>query len=129
VSHASVFLSYSQEDKPWAEAFAKALRRRGLSLWLDEGDLKAGEDSVDEAVDAALRQSETVVLLLGPGSVERPSLFFELGAALAMRKRIIPILSEGMERSKIPVPLLHGRYLMKKNPQETAQEVAQAVAA
>jgi ABC-type branched-subunit amino acid transport system substrate-binding protein len=128
VSPPSVFLSYSHEDKPWAEAFAKALRKKGLSLWLDEADLKIG-DSVNEAVDAALRQSETVVLLLGPGSVERPSLFFELGAALAMRKRIIPILSEGMERSKIPVPLLHGRYLMKKNPQETAQEVAQAVAA
>jgi ABC-type branched-subunit amino acid transport system substrate-binding protein len=123
-----VFLSSTDEDKPWAEAFAQALRRQGLSLWFDQWDLKPG-DKLNEALDAALRDSETVVLLLGPKSVDRPSLFFELGAALALNKRVIPIVSEGVERSKIPVPFLHVRYLVKKDPQETADEVARAVAA
>lgn len=124
----SVYLSYVQEDKPWVEAIAEALRNQGVSLVSDNWDIKAGE-SWREKLDAALRQSETIVLLLGPKSVEKPAFFFELGAALAMKKRIIPIFSEGVERSKIPVLPLHVRSLVRKEPQETAEEVARAVAA
>jgi len=123
----SVFLSYAHDDKPWAEAFAAALRQQGVSLWFDEWD-KLG-DKPSEALDAALRRSETLVVVLDHLSVEKPALFFELGAALAMKKRIIPIVSEGVERSKIPVPLLRVRSLVKKDPQETAEEVARAVSA
>jgi hypothetical protein len=45
-----------------------------------------------------------------------------------MRKKIIPIVSEDFERSKIPIPLLQMRYLVRGTPDQTAEEVAKAVA-
>jgi hypothetical protein len=128
MNHPTIFLSYSQEDKAWAKAFADALKRHGISLWFDEWDLKPG-DKLSDAIDRALRESETLVFLLGPKSVDKPSLFFELGAALALQKRIISVVSENIHRSEIPAPLLRMRRVVQGDPEETAEEVARAVAA
>jgi hypothetical protein len=49
-------------------------------------------------------------------------------AALALRKRIIPIVSEDVERSKIPAPLLRMNHFVQGDPEQTAEEVARAVA-
>jgi hypothetical protein len=127
MSKKKVFISYTHDDDTWAKAFADALAQHGLSLWFDQWDIKPGE-KISEAIDQALRDSESVVFLLRPESVSSPNLFFELGAAVAMRKKIIPIISEDFERSKIPIPLLQMRYLVRGTPDQTAEEVAKAVA-
>jgi TIR domain-containing protein len=124
----TIFLSCSQEDRAWGKAFADALKRHGISLWLNEWDLKPGDDLID-AIDRALRESEALVFLVGPESVGKPSLFFELGAAMALQKRIISVVSEDVEQSKIPAPLLRMRHVVQGDPEETAEEVARAVAA
>jgi len=127
MSKKKVFISYTHDDDTWAKAFADALAKQGLSLWFDQWDIKPGE-KISEAIDRALRDSESVVFLLHPESVDSPNLFFELGAAVAMRKKIIPIISADFERSKIPIPLLQMRYLVRGTPDQTAEEVAKAVA-
>jgi hypothetical protein len=127
MSDPQVFLSYAHEDKPWAEAFANALRDQGLSLWFYDWDLKPG-DALSDAIGEAFRTSGALVVLLGPRNVETPALFFELGAALALNKRIISIVSEEVDRSKIPLPFRRVRYLVQRDPEETAEEVARAVA-
>jgi hypothetical protein len=48
----TIFLSYSQADGAWAKVFADALKKHGLSLWLNEWDLKPGGDLID-AIDRA----------------------------------------------------------------------------
>jgi ABC-type branched-subunit amino acid transport system substrate-binding protein len=123
----SVFLSYSHEDQAWAKAFAEALKEKGISLWFDEWELRPGDD-VTEAMERALRESGAMVFLVGPQSVDKPALLFELGAALALKKRIIPVVSEEVERSRIPGVLLHRRQVVRRGPEETAAEVAKAVA-
>jgi hypothetical protein len=124
----TIFLSCSQVDEVWAKAFAEALKERRISLWLNEWGLKPSDALVD-AIDRALRESEALVFLLGPKSVDKPSLFFELGAALALQKRIISVVSKDVEQSKIPAPLLRMRRVVQGAPAETAEEVARAVAA
>ncbi len=127
MSHPTIFLSYSHEDKAWVNAFADALKRHGLTLWFDEWGLKPSEE-LTTAIDRALRESEALVFLLGPRSLDKPALFFELGAALALQKRVIPVVSEDVERSKIPGLLLQMRHVVQGDPEETAEEVARAVA-
>jgi len=124
----TIFLSCSRAEGVWAKAFADALKEHGVSLWLNEWDLRPGDDLID-AIEQALRGSEALVFLLDPKSVNKPSLFFEIGAALALQKKIIPVVSEDVERSKIPAPLLRMRHFIQGNPEETAEEVARAVAA
>lgn len=126
MSSPKIFLSYAREDRPWAEAFADALEKEGISSWLD-ASIRPG-DKWQEAIEQALRESAAVILLVGPRSVGNPFLFFEMGAALAMKKRIIPVVSDEVERSKIPVPLLQRQYVVQGDPEATAREVARAVA-
>jgi TIR domain len=127
MSRPIVFLSYSHEDHVWAKEFAEALKEQGLAIWFDEWELKPGDKTAD-AMEKALRESQALIFLLGPKSLDKPSLFFEIGAALALKKRIIPVLSEGVERSKMPGVLLHRPHVVRKDPEETALEVARAVA-
>ncbi|HKI05727.1 MAG TPA: toll/interleukin-1 receptor domain-containing protein [Thermoanaerobaculia bacterium] len=127
MSRPIVFLSYSHEDRAWAKTFADALKEQGLALWFDEWELKPG-DKLADAMEKALRESQALIFLLGPESLDQPALFFELGAAVALKKRIIPVVSEGVERSKIPGLLLHMRHVVRRDPEETAIEVAKAVA-
>jgi TIR domain-containing protein len=126
-SRPTVFLSYSHEDVDWARAFAEALKEQGVALWFDEWEIKPGNKAT-EAMERALRESQALVFLVGPSRVHQPNLFFELGAALALKKRIIPIVSEKVERSDIPGLLLHMRHVVQRDPEETAAEVAKAVA-
>ena len=122
-----IFISYSHSDSAWAKAFADQLAKRDLSLWFDQWSIKPGEDW-REAIGHAIRESEVILLLINPDSVESPNLFLELGAAMALNKRIIPIVSEEVDRSKIPVSLLQIQYFVRSTPEETAEQVASAVA-
>jgi len=43
-----------------------------------------------------------LVVILSLASVDSPWIFFELGAAIADNKRIIPVLLEGVDMARIP---------------------------
>lgn len=121
-----VFISYSHEDAPWARAFAEQLRSRGLTTWFDEWDVSPGE-SLSDSLERGLRDSTTVVFIWGPKSRTSPNLFFELGAAVALKKRVIPIVSRRSD-AQIPVAFRQVRYIVQESPEEAAEEVARAVA-
>ncbi|HEX8245943.1 MAG TPA: toll/interleukin-1 receptor domain-containing protein, partial [Longimicrobium sp.] len=87
-----VFLSYSSKDVEWAEAFVDTLRSSGVRPW-SHVDIAPGEKWA-ERIEDALRHSHTLVFFLTPNSVDSPWTFFEIGAAIADRKRIIPIITE-----------------------------------
>ncbi len=58
-----VFISHASADKDVAHALASRLRDRGLSIWLDDQNLKAGEEwntKLREAID----QSRLCLVLL-----------------------------------------------------------------
>lgn len=127
MSTSKVFISHSKDGTRWTKSFADELSKRGVSSWVDEWNVKPGE-KLSDAIDRALRESETVVFVLSPRAVESKALFWELGAAVALGKRIIAVISEDLERSQVPVPLLQTRYLIQGPPDEAAEEVARAVA-
>lgn len=127
MSSPKIFLSYSHKDRIWVDAFAKELQQRGLPLWVDNNEIKAGDNIVD-AIESALRESDAVIFVLNEQSVQNPNLYFELGAAIAAGKRIIPIVGEHAMRGSLPGSLLRRRYLVQGDPGETADEVLRAVA-
>ncbi|HXU33357.1 MAG TPA: toll/interleukin-1 receptor domain-containing protein [Thermoanaerobaculia bacterium] len=127
MSSPKIFLSYSHEDREWVKAFAEALEERGLPLWYDEKEIKAG-DNIADAVESALRESEAVIFVLNDQSVLSPNLYFELGAAVAAGKKIIPIVGKHSARRSLPGSLLKRRSLVQGDPGETADEVLRAVA-
>lgn len=123
-----VFISYSHSDREWAREFAVTIVRGGVEVMPSEFGIKPGQPLV-EALEKELRESDAVVLLINAENVNHPDLFFEIGAALAMNKAIIPVVPKGFEYSKLPLPLQRMKFLLRNSPEETARELTSAVEA
>lgn len=122
-----VFISYSHADHSWAREFAKSMVDHGIDVWFDQFTVRAG-DSLSDALEDGLRKSDALVLLITPESLGRPNLFFELGAAFGLNKKIIPIISEDIDTTALPIPLKRIKFLRRKSPAETARELAAEIA-
>jgi hypothetical protein len=92
----NVFVSYASEDQEWAREFTAALEEAGVTTWFDAHRILAGE-RWQQAIEEALCQSRILILILNHDSMKRPWTFFELGAAVADQKRIVPVLAEDID--------------------------------
>src|SRR4051812_25190644 len=123
-----VFISHSARDAEWARSFAKALKERGVTVWFDEFDVQPGA-SLRDALETGLRSSDVLVALYDPDTESRPNLFFELGAAIGMGKRIVPIIPKGLDPSALPLDVRLRRYLLRETPDQTAEELSNTLQA
>ena len=123
-----VFISHSAKDADWARSFAQALKERGVSVWFDEFEAKPGE-SWRDAVEAGLRGSDVLVALLDQESSSKANLFFELGAAIGMGKRVVSIVPKGMDPGALPLDVRLRRYLIRDTPEQTAEELSSTLQA
>lgn len=121
-----VFLSHSSNDEAWVRRFADALSAAGVDGWFDANAVLPGDRGLDR-VEKALRQSRVLVMVLTPESVQRPNVLFELGAALADHKLIVPVLSEGADVADIPALVRQFQVVREKSPEAAAKRVAEAV--
>src|SRR5438093_480394 len=90
-----IFVSYSMQDTKFAKDFVRALKEHGLDAWFDQFEIAPGSP-IQEKVEDGLRRSDTVVILLNEDSLRNPNTFFELGAAVGLGKRIIPIVAKDL---------------------------------
>jgi nucleoside 2-deoxyribosyltransferase len=123
-----VFISHSAKDAEWARSFAEALKQRGVSVWFDEFDVQPGE-ALRDALEAGLRSSDVLVALLDTESSSKPNLFFELGAAISMGKRVISIVPKGIDPGALPLNIRLHRYLVRDTPEQTAEELSNTLQA
>ncbi|MGH9419963.1 MAG: toll/interleukin-1 receptor domain-containing protein, partial [Thermoanaerobaculia bacterium] len=105
-----VFLSYSSASQPWVRKFTDALTASGISAWFDAHEILPGE-RWQAQIEKALRQSRVLIMVLTSESVQRPWTFFELGAALAGGKRIIPVLSEDVHPADVPAAVRQFQFV------------------
>lgn len=109
----NVFISHSQTNSKWARKLAKELESKGLQVWLDEELMKPGS-SAQRGIEKALKESDTIIALVDEESATSPNLFFEMGLAVAMEKRILPVLLGEVDTSKLPFDMKQRKFL--KNP-------------
>jgi hypothetical protein len=121
-----VFLSYSHKDRPWVAEFASALREEGVTNWFDVSEIQAGERWAEHIQDA-LRASGTLVLVLSRNNVASPSTYFELGAAIAGHKRIIPVATEDVPLDQVPSVVAQYQMLKESSPREAGRRVAEVL--
>lgn len=121
-----VFLSYSNEDRPWATEFASALKDAGVKTWFDAHELKPGE-RWQEKIEEALRDSRIFVLILSPEGLQSPWTYFELGAALADQKRIIPVAAEDIDLKQVPPLLRQFQFVKEPSAREAGRQVAEVL--
>jgi hypothetical protein len=78
---------------------------------------------VRDALESGLRNSDVLVALVDPETPARPNLFFELGAAIGMGKRVVPIVPKGLDPNALPLEVRLRRYLIRDSPEQTAEEL------
>lgn len=103
------FLSYSFDDSALAGRIARALMANGIDTWWAEWEMKAG-DSLRQRIDEGLSGCTHFIVLLTPGSMQKPWVKQEMDAGLVRRiggqARFIALRS-GLPSGELP-PLLSG---------------------
>lgn len=93
------FLSYSRLDEGPALRFAAGLRAAGLSIWVDQWDIRPSQHW-DRAIEQAVRACAGLLVLLSPNSTASENVADEISFALENGKKVIPIL---LERCAVPL--------------------------
>ena len=122
-----VFIADVVDDHEFAQTLASALRKRGLSVWWEEEQIKPGDYWADRVRDA-LHGSENVVFVLSAGAAKSNWLAVELGGALALQKRIIPVIKAGTPPEEIPGPLRLRKPLTGLDATTAAAAIARTIA-
>ncbi|MCB2262708.1 MAG: toll/interleukin-1 receptor domain-containing protein [Candidatus Thiosymbion ectosymbiont of Robbea hypermnestra] len=120
-----VFLSHAKEDKEWVREFAATLEDAGIHVWFDE-EIEAGQEW-ERAIEEALRDSSTLVLILTPNNLNSHWMFFEVGAAIADHKKIIPVLAQDIEMSQLPTFMSSYQIIKELSPAEAGARVTEAM--
>jgi TIR domain/Cadherin-like beta sandwich domain len=110
-----IFISYASEDKGRVQALARALERKGWSVWWDRR-IPAGK-SFDDVIHEALKAARSVVVVWTKTSVKRPWVKNESRSGLRQN-----ILFPVMLLDEVEIPLefehLQAVHLMDWQPEQ-----------
>jgi len=101
-----VFLSHNSKDKPAIRELKTELQRVGLSTWLDEDDLVAGQPWLD-AIEVAIKSAKSIVVAIGSsglGPWETPEMRSALIEMVRRNVPVIPLLLPGAP-TQVELPL------------------------
>ena len=96
-----VFISYSSQDKPIADAICRQLKENGIQYWIDRRDIGPGLWA-DDIMDG-LHRSEVFVVVVGHNSIASQEVLKEVTEATKTCKFILPfkvddeMLSKGLQ--------------------------------
>jgi nucleoside 2-deoxyribosyltransferase len=105
-----VFITHSSVDQVFARRMRNLLFHRANAQVFTAEDLSAGEKWEAKLRDE-LSAADVVVALLSPRSVESSWVLQEIGAAWALKKPIIPVVTRRDVLNKIPVALEGARVI------------------
>lgn len=90
---ATVFLSYSTKDHYFAELAEIKLTEAGITLWRDQGQLRAGHDW-RTGIEIGITESIAVIVALSQNSANSSYVTFEWAYGLGKSKTIVPLRLE-----------------------------------
>ncbi len=87
-----VFLSHSSRDNWLANVIAQKMRSASIRVWIDEMSLSGGDTVIPSIVDG-MKTANEVVVLVSNESIKSQWVSAEIGIAVALGKRITPLLN------------------------------------
>jgi hypothetical protein len=90
-----VFISYSSEDKPVADAACSTLEGRGIRCWIAPRDIRPGQDW-GEAIIEGISQARVMVLVFSGHANHSPQVIREVERAVHRGLVIIPLRIEAV---------------------------------
>lgn len=86
-----IFISHSSKDKWAAKRISSDLVALGAETFLDEKDIQTGQ-SIDHSIKQHLKSSDDFLIIISPASIKSEWVLIELGGAIILEKKIVPIL-------------------------------------
>jgi nucleoside 2-deoxyribosyltransferase len=114
-----VFISHSNVDMVFARHVRNLLVQRVNAQVFTTEDLSAGE-KWESKLRNELSSTDVVVALLTPHSVDSSWVLHEIGAAWALEKPIIPVVTRRDVLNKLPVSL-EGAHIIELTDVETRE--------
>lgn len=100
------FLSYSHEDKDFAQSIVKKINDSGIEVWWDEWEILLGDSIIQKIFADGLPKSDIFLIILSNASINSNWVKEELDHAMIKKIegdfRIIPLVKE---KCDIPQPL------------------------
>jgi len=101
------FISYSSQDSDFVDQLTRILKSTGVKVWLDKDELYPGVNWIEE-LERGIEQSQHMLLVVSPNSLNSPWANFEIGAILSKfahspETLIIPVLTQDVDVSLLPV--------------------------
>ena len=114
------FVSYAREDSAFALRLAADLKARGAHVWLDQLDIRPGQQW-DREVEQALTNCSEMLAILSPAAIDSNNVMDEVGFALEEQRAVIPILHQDC---RVPFRLRRVQYIDFRSGYEKALEAA-----
>lgn len=120
-----VFVSHSSVDKPWVRKLGGDLARYGVSVWVDEEQIRPGARIVD-ALEQAIEACGSMALVVSPESMASGWVGEEYSRAVALAQRkdrplqLIPVL---LRTAELPGFLASRSWVDFRDPSGHADNV------
>jgi hypothetical protein len=95
---ADIFISYSRRDEDFTKQLKEQLKNAGFDIWIDREDILGGS-AWQTAISKAIRECNTLIVVLSPDSVASEYVTKEITLADTHNKKIIPIMCRTCELS------------------------------
>ncbi len=92
-----IFFSYSRKDSEFVDRLSADLEYRGINVWIDRGDIFAGETTWRQQIVEAIKSCTVFFIVLSPDSFGSNNVNRELTLAESEKKTIIPIFHRSAE--------------------------------
>ena len=128
----STFISHSTLDDAFVHQLAKDLERHGIETWVDEAEIRPGDDFVSR-IEEGLRKATHVIIVLSPRSVISSWVKEETHAAqlraIRGEARLIPLLLGDLNTADIPLLLRSRLYVDFRDPAKHSDEFRKLLSA
>ncbi len=120
-----VFISYSRQDLRFAKELAGALEARDKQPWMDVRGIEDGE-VFPQVLRRAIEASDGFVFIISPAAASSSFCQQELDHALALGKRIVPVLHREVPDEALPAGIRERQWVQAGD--EVTGKVAERVA-
>lgn len=110
--HTDVFISYRRIDVDFVKQFVDALKDDGKEVWVDWEDLPPGGAEFTEDIRRGIEGADSFICVLSPDYMESPyCVDLELGYAVELHKKIIPVVFREFDDVLIPPGISHINWI------------------
>lgn len=97
-------ISYARADLAFVSRLRQALMQAGKHVWLDSEEISPMAGWLEE-VERAIESAPTLAFVISPDSLASDHCAHELERAVALGKRIVPVLRRDVNGTPIPESL------------------------